>query len=294
LKRLLREPLLHFLLLGAALFAIYEYRQRGAGGAEPAYQITLTSNDVQQLATAFEAQQHRPPSSAELNSLVENKVAEEVLYREALAMGLDKDDTVVKARMAEKMQFLGEDVSGVHEPTTAELKAWFDKHTDQFATPSRASFRHLYFSTDRRGQAALGDAEKALPKLASESKDSKVASSLADSFMFQDYYTDYPLEELTNEFGPQFAPALAKLKPGSWQGPIESTHGWHLVFLDTITPTRTPEFAEIESEVKTAWLADEREQAWRNAYEAMRAKYSVALPPPAAKQAAKTPTQEQP
>ena len=138
----------------------------------------------------FESQWHRQPTPAEFQAMVEDKVREEVLYREALAMGLDKDDTIVKRRMAQKMQFLAEDVAAAHEPSTAELKAWFDKNNDKFALPSRYSFRHLYFSPDKRGKNAQEDAAKALAKIAGQPEDSKLAASLGDSFMFQDYYGD--------------------------------------------------------------------------------------------------------
>ena len=184
----------------------------------------------------FQSQWRREPTPQELERLVENKVQEEILYREALAMGLDKDDTIVKRRMAQKLQFLAEDVAAAREPDTAELRSWFEKNKAKFAQPSRVSFRHLYFSPDRRGQRARDDAAKALAKLAGQPQDAKVAASLADPFMFQDYYRDRAPDYLGKEFGPQFAQAVAKLAPGSWQGPIESGFGWHLVFVDTVIP----------------------------------------------------------
>jgi peptidyl-prolyl cis-trans isomerase C len=107
-----------------------------------------------------------------------------------------------------------------------------------------------------------------------------VAASLADPFMFQAYYGDRTPEQLAKEFGPQFAQAVAKLQPGSWQGPIESGFGWHLVFVHSVIPSRVPAFEEVESDVKTAWLGDQKQQAWRKAYAAMRAKYTVLLPAP--------------
>ena len=154
LKRWLREPLVHFLLLGLALFAVYGYMQRGRGGVESSRQIVVSLDELRQMDAYFESQWHRQPTPAEFQSMVEDKVREEVLYREALAMGLDKDDTIVKRRMAQKMQFLAEDVATAHEPSTAELKAWFEKNSSQFALPSRYSFRHLYFSPDKRGKNA--------------------------------------------------------------------------------------------------------------------------------------------
>ena len=289
LKHWLREPLLHFLLLGVALFGVYAYMHRGRGGFESSRQIALSLDELRQMDMYFESQWHRQPTPAEFQAMVEDKVREEVLYREALAMGLDKDDTIVKRRMAQKMQFLAEDVAAAHEPSTAELKAWFEKNSNKFALPSRYSFRHLYFSPDKRGKNAQEDAAKALAKIAGQPEDSKLAASLADRFMFQDYYGDRAPEALAKEFGPQFVVALEKLKPGSWQGPIESGYGWHLVYVDTVIPGRIPAFEEMEPDVKTAWLAEQKQQAWQKAYQEMRAKYMVLLPAPSDKEAAQAP-----
>jgi len=280
MKRLLHEPLLHFLLLGAVLFAVNGYLQRGRGGVESSKQIQFTVDDLGQLFLLFQSQWRRDPSTEELSRLVEEKIKEEVLYREALAMGLDKDDTIVKRRMAQKLQFLAEDVAAAHEPTTDELKPWFAKNSDKFAMPSRYGFRHLYFSADKRGPNARDDTAKALTRIAGQPEDSKLATSLGDQFMFQDYYGDRTPEALAKEFGPQFAVAVEKLKPGSWQGPVESGYGWHIVFVDTVIPGRIPDFEEVESDVKTAWLADQKARAWEKAYKDMRAKYTVLLPAP--------------
>ena len=280
LRRWLREPLLHFLLLGVALFAVYGYTQRGRGGVESSKQIALSLDDVRQLAMYFESQWQRPPTPEEFDRLVENKVQEEVLYREALVMGLDKDDTIVKRRMAQKMQFLAEDVAAAREPTTPELKSWYEQHSEKFAQPSRFSFRHLYFSPDRRGARAHDAAVKALARLTGQPQEAKLAASLADPFMFQDYYRDRTPEYLGKEFGPQFAQAVERLSPGSWQGPIESGFGWHLVYVDTVIPGRVPAFEEIEPDVRTAWLGEQKALAWEKAYKDMRAKYTVLLPAP--------------
>lgn len=280
MKRLLHEPLLQFLLVGVALFGAYSYQQRGRSAEASPQEIRLTLDDLAQLQLLFESQWQRPPTPEEFGRMVENKVQEEVLYREAIAMGLDKDDTIVKRRMAQKMQFLAEDVAAAREPTTAELRGWFEKHSAMFAQPPRLSFRHLYFSPDQRGPRAREDAARALEKLVGQPEDAKIAGSLADRFMFQDYYRDRPPEYLGKEFGPQFALAVAKFAPGSWQGPVESGFGWHLVYVDTVIPSRVPEFEEVESDVKTAWLAEQKAKAWEKAYKDMRAKYTVFLPAP--------------
>jgi peptidyl-prolyl cis-trans isomerase C len=290
IKRWLREPLLHFLLLGFVIFAVYAFVHRGRGGFESSRQILLSLDELRQMDMYFESQWHRQPTTAEFQAMVEDKVREEVLYREGLAMGLDKDDEIVKRRMAQKMQFLAEDVAAAHEPSTAELKAWFEKNNKKFALPSRYSFRHLYFSPDKRGKNAQDDAAKALAKIAGQPEDSRLAAQTGDSFMFQDYYADRTPEAIAKEFGPPFAVALEKLKPGSWEGPIESGYGWHLVFVNTVIPGRIPAFEEMEGDVKTAWLAEQKQQAWQKAYKEMRAKYAVLLPAPPDKGVSQAPT----
>jgi peptidyl-prolyl cis-trans isomerase C len=278
--RLLREPLVHFLLLGAILFGAYTYAERDHGGVEQSKQIRLSVDDLSQLILVFRSQWQRDPTPEELQGMVEDKVQEEVLYREALALGFDKNDTIVKRRMAQKMQFLAEDVAAAREPAPEELGTWYEARRDQFAFPPRVSFRHLYFSPDRRGARARDDAAAALTTLAGQPEDSNLAATLGDAFMFQEYYRDRAPDFLGKELGPNFALAVAKLSPGSWQGPIESGFGWHLVFVDTLIPGRVPAFEEVEDDVKVAWLAEQKALAWEKAYNTMRAKYAVLLPAP--------------
>ena len=280
MKRLLREPLIHFLLIGALLFGLYGLAPSAGPATAASKQIRLSQGEIAQLTLLFQSQWRRPPTPQELERLVENKVQQEILYREALAMGLDKDDEIVKRRMAQKMQFLAEDVAAAREPTAAELKAWFEQNSDRFAQPPRLSFRHLYFSTDRRGERARDDAQQALTKLAGQPVDTPVAGALADPFMFQDSYRDRAPDYLAKEFGPRFALAVSKLAPGSWQGPVESGFGWHLVFVDTVIPGRVPAFEEIEADVRTAWLGEQKALAWDKAYKKMRDGYTVWLPAP--------------
>jgi len=279
IKSLLREPLVHFLVLGAALFFVYGFL-KADDGAESSHEIALTYDELAQLQILFESQWRRSPSPEEFAAMVENNVRQEVLYREALAIGLDKNDEIVKRRMAQKMQFLAEDLAAAYEPTSEELKAWFTENSEMFAMPSRVGFQHLYFSPDRRGGLAYEDALLALAELAGEPVDSKAAESIADPFMFQDYYADRTPETLAKDFGPQFAMAVPKLTPHSWQGPVESGYGWHLVYVDSLVPGRVPGFEEIEREVKTAWLSERKEAAWKKAYQDMRSKYTLLLPVP--------------
>lgn len=282
----LREPLIRFLLLGGALFGVYALSADVRTGPAASKEIRLSLDEISQLTLLYQSQWRRLPTPQELQRLVENKLQQEILYREALAMGLDRDDEIVKRRMAQKMQFLAEDVAAAREPTTDELRGWFEKNSGKFAQPPRLSFRHLYFSPDRRGARARADAEQALAKLAGQPIDVKAANALADPFMFQEYYRDRAPEFLGKEMGPQFAVAVAKVTPGSWQGPIESGFGWHLAFVDTMIPGRVPAFEEVEADVRSSWLSEQKALAWEKAYQDMRAKYTVLLPAPPASSAA--------
>jgi peptidyl-prolyl cis-trans isomerase C len=276
LRRLLREPLVQFLLVGLALFGAWRLVGPARADRDAPNRIVITEDDLKQMSVAWMAQGMPPPTAQQLQTLVEKRVREEVLYREALALGLDKDDVIVRRQLARKMEFVAEDVSKLDEPTPQALRAWYDKNASRFALPARATFRHVYFSPDRRGANARADADAALARFAGRPID--VSAPTGDRFMFQSFYGDRSLDVVTKEFGPGFARALASVKPGAWAGPVESGYGWHLVFIDAMTPQRIPDFEEIEPEVRNAWVEDHREQTRARLYEAMRARYEVVLP----------------
>ena len=242
--------------------------------------IEMTEGDLQQLEVAWTAQWRRLPTPEEMRNLVAARVREEILYREALVLGLDKDDTIVKRRLAQKMEFVAEDVSGLREPATEELRGWYAKNGERFALPGRRSFHHLYFSLDERGERARDGAARAREQLTDASVDAPVAAGLADPFMFQDYYADRTPEQVAGIFGSQFAEALFQLAPGAWQGPVESGLGWHLVWVTSSVPGRKPAFEEIEGAVWAGWVDEQRAEARRRAFEAMAARYHIVLPDP--------------
>ena len=289
IRRVLREPLLHFVVLGAVLFIVWGLVEPGASRVPQPRQIVLTLDDLRQLQMGFAAQWQRPPNEPEMLALIENRIKEEVLYREALAMGLDKDDTIVRRRMAQKMEFLAEDLATAREPTTEELRAWFATNSKLFAEPARVTLRLLYFSPDRRGLAARSDAAAALRKLSGKPVDWPGAAALGDAFMFQDYLADRTPDQIAKDFGPPFAREIFAQKPGVWTGPIESGYGWNLVFLESLTPERASAFEEVEPEVKTAWLGARKAAAWEEAYKKMRSKYELLLPAPPGEAASPTP-----
>ena len=209
------------------------------------------------------------------SGLIDEQVKEEVLYREALALGLDKDDTIVRRRLAQKMEFLAEDVTALREPSADELTAWFANNRQQFEEPVRVSFRHLYFSPDRRGAHARDDAERTLAMLKAQ-RDNRLADQLpADPFMFQTEYSERTPQQVAQVFGIAFAGALAKLPAGGWVGPVESGYGWHVVRVEETVAPRVPELEEIESMVREAWMKEQRAALQKTAYERARSRYEV-------------------
>jgi peptidyl-prolyl cis-trans isomerase C len=278
LKRWLREPLLHFLVAGLLLFAAYRILHPELSMQTDVHRIELTTDDLQQLEVVWTAQWRRPPTPDEMHGLIESRVREEILYREALALGLDQGDTIVKRRLAQKMEFLTDDISAIRAPTSDELHAWYAKNSEHFAEPGRRSFRHVYFSTDRRGDRARQDAMNALVKLANKPADLPSTATIGDPFMFENYYGDRTPEQVASTFGSEFADAVTRLPPGSWQGPIESGLGWHLVFVTSVVPGRVPSYDEIEPDIKAGWIEEQRSESRRRAFDAMKARYEIRLP----------------
>lgn len=269
--RWLREPLVHFVLLGAVLFAGIEmFGPRQAGGADEAT-IVVSEDDLRRIAQVWAAQNGRAPTPEEFDALVRDEVREEVLSRQAVALGLDKGDPIIRRRLAQKMDFLAADVAALQDPGEAELRAWYAAQGERFAEAPRISFHHLYFSADRGG-AARDDAAAALARV------SDGGAPGADPFMFRDFYVERTPEQVTREFGAAFAEALFKLRPGGWSGPVQSGYGWHLVEVDALLPGRVPAFEEVAPEVREAWLRDRQRELSENAYAVMLARYRVEVP----------------
>jgi hypothetical protein len=275
-----REPLVHFLLIGAAIFLLY-FAVTPPRSADPGFTIELTEDDLRQIDLAWIARWRRLPTTEERRGLIESKIREEILYREALKMGLDQDDAIVRRRLGQKLEFLMEDLSTLRDPTPTELQEWFKQNATQFAEPGRVTFCHVYFSPDLRGQSAQADAARKLSNLSNVSCAASEAATSGDRFPDQSYFSDRSAVEVANVFGTQFAQDIFRLGPIRWQGPVQSGLGWHLVRIEAVTPARVPAFEQVDRErIKAAWLDGQRSEAKRNSYAEMRAKYEVVLPGP--------------
>ncbi|EJZ18493.1 peptidylprolyl isomerase (plasmid) [Rhizobium sp. Pop5] len=277
-QRLLSEPLLHFVVIGLVVFGGYRLFTPTPKEVVDLQKISLTKDDVRQLAMTWLAQGRPAPTPDELRSLMDQKVTEEILFREAVSLGLDRDDEIIKRRLAQKMDFLAADLATLDEPNNTQLKEWYAKRADRFALSPHLSFRHLYFSFDKHGEAAREAAEAAIPSVSGKAADSPEVASVADPFMFRNYYGDATPDQMAKEFGPDFAKALFTLKPGSWEGPVQSGYGWHLIWIDSVEPGRVPAFEEVAPAVKSAWLDERYAEVKNNALREMRSRYVVSLP----------------
>jgi hypothetical protein len=275
MKRWLREPLLHFALAGAALFAAYAFigRGRADGGGERV--VRIGPGEVAWLRETWTRQWQRPPSQEELRGQVTEFLKEELLAREARSMGLDQGDTIVRRRLAQKLEFLMQDTARLAEPSDADLERFYGAHPDLFRSPARLSFSHVYFGREHRRDAA-GDARTALLAL-SRNDPSVRASELGDRLMIDYELRDADEQSIAAQFGPAFSAEIMQLEPGTWQGPIESAYGLHLVRVERHVPAAPRAFAEVRTQALERWRSErEREQGERY-FAALLKKYDVTV-----------------
>lgn len=245
-KKILREPLLHFLIIGLALFALSAAVKDGS--REPAT-IVVGQGQIETLRTVFERTWQRQPSAEELKSLIEGYVRDEVLYREGVAMGLDRDDSLIRRRVRQKVEFLAESMQAAPEASDAALQAYLDRHLDRYRGEARFTFEQVYVGSGRLTQL-----------------DERMERA--------------PAREVARVFGQQFAATLAELRVGAWQGPIASGYGPHRVRLVERIDAQVPALAEVREQVKRDWLREELAASQEKHYAGVRARYEVRIEHP--------------
>ncbi len=271
IKKLWREPLVHFLLIGAAMFLFYDLTREQS--SEAPNRIVVSSGQVEQLAANFKRTWMRPATEAELAALVENHVREEVFYREALAMGLDQNDPLVRRRMRMKLEFILEDLSS-QEVTDEKLTAFLQQHPDKFRTQAQVSFQQVYLNPDKRKDLAT-DTKKLLASLNSGA----APESLGDPTMVPFDYSLATQSEIARSFGERFAEDAIKLVPGDWMGPVYSPYGGHLLKVSEREDARLPALADIRALVKREYLVQRRKEQKNLAYQKLREGYQVTIEP---------------
>jgi hypothetical protein len=273
----LREPLLHFLLIGAALFVVFRFVDGGQNAAPR--EIVVSEARVEALAENFAKTWMRPPTALEMKGLVDDFIAEEVYYREAIAMGLDRDDTVIRRRLRQKMEFISEDAASTVPPTDAQLQAYLDGHAEKFVRAERLTFQQVFFSSERRGEAARREAERLLAGLQAGRGPANPAES-GDPTLLPPAMESATPQDIANTFGSEFAARLEEAPVGQWAGPFESGYGVHVVRVDRREAGQMPTLAEVRPVVEREWTAEQRRRFSAELLEQLRAKYEVRIEGP--------------
>jgi hypothetical protein len=264
LYRLVREPLLHFLAIGAIFFLVIG---RGTPAPERG-EIIVSKDDVARIAAGFTSTWQRPPTADELTGAIADDVREEVLYRAGTELGLDKDDTIVRRRIGQKMQFFLEGT--VEAPTQADLERYLAENADRFRIAPVIAFRQIFVSLKRDN--ARQEAEALLPKLVSAGP---AAPSLGDATLLPEEFGPTAVPDIASQFGEGFARDLAVVNPGNWEGPIASAYGFHLVLVTSATPARVPALQEVRSAVEREWYAQRRKAVLDAKYAELRSRYVI-------------------
>jgi PPIC-type PPIASE domain len=276
--RLIREPLFHFLLLGASIFFLAgRVRNVSIGAGE---KIVVTQSEMESMVVGFSRTWMRPPTQGEMQGLVDDYVREEVLYREARAMGLDQDDVIVRRRMRQKFEFLAEDLATDRSPTDQELEAYLQQHLDRFREEPSFSFEHIFLSREKRGASTEAEVKVLLAELGGKNEDTIDIEKRGDTFLLPSRFEKTSAAETARLFGENFATRLAAIEPGEWAGPIESSYGLHLVRVDARVPGTAPPLANVRDSVLRDFLDDRRKQELDAQYSKLRARYTVVVEPP--------------
>jgi len=283
LKTLWKEPLVHFLLIGAVLFTVFELRQE-EGNATP-NQILVDAGQVQQLAARFERTRLRAPTEIELATLIEGHIREEVYYRQALTMGLDQNDPVLRQRMRQKLEFLLEDLTAEATPGDEQLTRFMQRHADRFREPPRLSFTQVYLNPDRHTDLAA-DAMQILTRL----NNGAPPETEGDRSLVEQQYALAAEHDITRVFGESFAQQMVLLEPGEWTGPIDSAYGGHLVRVSAKQEARFPVLAEIRNQVEREYMAERRQELKDITYRKLREGYEIIIEKSAGAPAAMTET----
>ncbi|MBW2694439.1 MAG: peptidyl-prolyl cis-trans isomerase, partial [Deltaproteobacteria bacterium] len=277
----MREPLLHFLLIGAAIYGLYGAFAETAP-EETDKTIVVSSAEVEWMQTSWQKRWNRPPTPEELDGLIQQYIRETVLYREALTMGLNQHDQVIRRRLAQKLEFLAKDLVALTPPADEELVAYFDANKDRYQEPVLYTFTQVFFNPDKRGNATLDDAEAIKATLTARGDAIEDAGALGDDFMLQSYYPEKEPLEIQKLFGSGFTESLMDLAPGQWHGPVLSGYGTHLVYVSSIREPSPPIFAEVRERVVQEWTSERSEELNEQFYTSLRDSYTIVIEEPAA------------
>jgi len=277
LTRILKEPLLHFVLAGAAIYLLFGLFSPTDDAAMRENTIVVTEGEINWLAEMWQKKWNRPPSDVEMVGLVRDHLREAVLYREAVAMGLDKDDVIIRRRMAQKLEFLAQDLIQPEEFSEEELQAFFNENIDRYQIPPLLTFTHVFLDPDKRGDDTLTDAEKLKTELIDNATVPNKASDLGDRFMLQAYYPERDEAELAKLFGGEFSSSIMTLEPEEWHGPVLSGYGTHLIYVHARLESPPPTFEQVADRIREDMENAEREKLNQEYIDSLLARYNVVI-----------------
>ncbi len=276
LKKLLREPLVHFLLASAGIYGLY-VGVAGHSDDGDDRTIVVSAAEIDALAEQWSRIWHRPPTEEELEEVIRGRVRNKALYREAVAMGLEQGDPVVERRLAQRLEMLAESLMAPEEPSEEQLRAWFRENEAKFRQPDRYSLVQVYFNPERRGAATLEDARIALEELRSLGGIPENIANYGDRLMSQSHHVDQTELDLQKSFGSGFAEQVVELEPGLWHGPVLSGYGTHLVFVTQVTRVPPPDYESFAQQVREGWMAEKIAELGEQFVASLVAKYEVTI-----------------
>ena len=275
INSLLKEPILHFLLIGVLLYVTYQsfnnYLNRDKNI------IHVSKEEIQMLDQGWQMRWNRPPTPEEKEGLLRQNIRDKVLYRTAIKMGLDKEDMVIQRRMVQKIDYLGADIIQPPQPNEAELVAYFEEHKDEYTLPEVITMTHLFYDPDKRGDATLDDASKALARLNEKNDPNSNLSAFGDAFMLANYFPNKTEIEIRKLFGSGFTASVFELESGKWHGPILSGYGTHLVFVHNHEINEVPEYTDVRDLVRDDWMAEKKAELEEQYIDGLLARYEVVI-----------------
>ncbi len=279
LTRLAKEPLIQFLLIGAFIYglsALYGTREDTLADRT----IIVDETRIAGFINQWEARWNRPPTRQELDGVISAFVRENVLSRQALAMGLGEDDPITRRRLAQKLEFLTNDIALLKEPAEGELERYFQDHQNSYRDPDLVTFSHVFINPDLRGESTLDDAGELLAALQAAGIPDAATLDVGDRFMLPSYYREASELDIRRQLGSGFSAAVMQLVPGQWHGPVLSGYGTHLVYVYSIQETPLPQFADVQQAVLENWQTEQQETFNEEFFESLKSRYNIVIAEP--------------
>ena len=276
LTRLFKEPLLQFLIIGAAIYGAYAL----FASPEDDYRdntILVDANRINVMISEWEARWSRSPTRQEIEGLIQAYIKEDVLYRQAVTMGLNEDDPITRRRMAQKLEFLTSDLASFQQPAEGELKQFFEENLDSYRDPDLISFTQIFINPDARGDATLVDAAQILEQVRAAGEPTEETSQLGDRFMLQNYFAAATELDIRRQLGSGFAEQVMKLEPGQWHGPVLSGYGVHLVYVYDFQEAAPPVLENVQDRVREDWLAMKRDEFNAEFLKSLKDRYEIII-----------------